>query len=209
MTGFLEAAAGYPTAICSALLGVVLVYWLLAIVGLVDIESGLDIDGDAADLGAVASFLVSAGLSGVPVSLIASLLVVFSWTASCLAGMWLLPLLPAGGLQWLAGTGVLLGSFVLAYPATLLAIRPLRGLFTIHAAARPEALVGRSCTVRTLTVDERLGQAEVETGAATAIINVRAQTPNRLAKGANARILGYDARAGHYRIELDLGRQDS
>jgi hypothetical protein len=54
----LAVLTGYPTAIYTVLLGIVLVYWLLAILGLVDFEStdfGLDL-GDAggeADLGDV------------------------------------------------------------------------------------------------------------------------------------------------------------
>ena len=54
----LAVLTGYPTAIYTVLLGIVLVYWLLAIMGLVDFEStdlGLDL-GDAAgemDLGDV------------------------------------------------------------------------------------------------------------------------------------------------------------
>ena len=78
----LTAATAFPTAIYTVLLGVVLVYWLLAIIGMVDFESsGIDLDiethADAAvdDLGTLASYVVAFGLHGVPFSIVVSLLV--------------------------------------------------------------------------------------------------------------------------------------
>ena len=77
MTSFLDAALAYPTMIYTALLGLVLFYWLLAIVGLVDFESGgLEIDADlqadveVGDLGTLAGFLVALGINGVPFSIV-------------------------------------------------------------------------------------------------------------------------------------------
>lgn len=211
MGSFVAAAVAYPTAIYSTLLGVVLVYWLLAIVGLVDIEAdglnvevGHPVDGELPELGAAASFMAALGLAGVPMSLSASLLVLFGWMFSCLAGMWLLPLVPAGGLQLLAGSGVLLGSALLALPPAWLSIRPLRSLFTTREAARHVSLVGTLCTVRTLAVDDRHGQAEVETGGAVALINVRAGVPNSLTRGSVARILHYDVRLDRYDIRPEI-----
>eukprot|EP01035_Chromulina_nebulosa_P058088 gene58088-79565_t len=45
MGDFMGAVTGYPTAIYTVLLGVVVIYWVLAMLGMVDIEhSGLDVD---------------------------------------------------------------------------------------------------------------------------------------------------------------------
>ena len=47
MGSFIDAAIGFPTAVFTGLLGIVLIYWLLAIIGLVDFEAhGLDVDVD-------------------------------------------------------------------------------------------------------------------------------------------------------------------
>ena len=213
MTSFLDAAIAYPTAIYTTLLGVVLVYWILALIGVVDIEtSGVDIDIDvdvnsalhadaqAEDIGDLAAFLVAFGLNGVPFSVVVTLMTLIAWTFSCLAGMWLLPLVPTLLLQLVAGTGVLLVSFALALPVTARAIRPMRGLFVTHRARSNMDLVGQTCLVLTGTVDEGFGRAEVSTRGAGLNIRVWATTPNELSKGMRATIIDYDKAGERYQI---------
>lgn len=208
MGDFITAAVSYPTAVYTTLLGVVLIYWLLAIVGIVDFDSsGVDLDLDAhaegsvTDIGVLAGYVVAMGLNGVPFSIAVSLLVLLGWMLSCLAGMWLLPLVPTTGLQLLAGTGVLLGSFAVAVPITARLVRPLRGLFITHNAERNMALIGESCRVVTGSVDERFGRAEIKRRGASLNIRVWAHTPNALTKGSAARIVDYDEANGRYLIE--------
>lgn len=208
MGDFFAAAVGYPTAIYTTLLAVVLVYWLLAIVGIVDFESGgldLDLDthadGDIDDIGVIASYAVALGLNGVPFSVVVSLLVLIGWMLSCLAGMWLLPLVPTLVLKILAGTAVLLGSLAVAIPITARIIRPMRGLFVTHTAVSNAALVGQICRVLTRSVDERFGRAQIERRGASLNIRVWARTPNALTKGSAARIVEYDEAGARYLIE--------
>ncbi|KQV95964.1 hypothetical protein [Rhizobacter sp. Root1221] len=208
MGNFLGAAFGYPTAIYTALLGLVLFYWILALVGVVDFESGgidLDLQADTSvdDLGALAGFIVAFGLSGVPFSVVVSLLVLIGWTLSCLAGEWLLPLVPTVPLQWLAGTLVLLGSFALALPATAVALRPMRRMFVTHRAASNASLVGQRCTVTTSSVTPTFGQAAVARRGADIQIDVGAAEPNALTRGATARIIDYDPATQRYAIEAE------
>lgn len=207
MPSFADAATAYPTAVYTVLLGIVLVYWLLAMIGIVDVDSGsLEIDGnlhtdaDTADIGELAGYLVALGLNGVPFSVVVTLVVLVAWTLSCLAAMWLLPLVPTSLLQVAAGTGVILASFAAALPVTAWAIRPLRGLFVTHAAISNAALVGQTCVVLTTSVDEKFGRAEVGTRGAGVNIRVWAPSPNQLAKGSKARILEYDATGERYLI---------
>ena len=53
MSSLFAALTSFPAVVYTVLLGVVLVYWLLAIIGLVDFEAGADVDigADAADAG--------------------------------------------------------------------------------------------------------------------------------------------------------------
>jgi hypothetical protein len=207
MTEFTTAALSFPTAVYTALLGVVLVYWLLAIVGLVDFEhSGFDVDvhpqadADPAELGTVASYVVAFGLDGVPFSVAVSLIVLYGWVASCLAGMWLQPLVPAGLLGWLAGTAVFGAASALAIVLSARTIRPLRKLFVTHAALSNAALVGQLCRVVTGSVDRRVGRAEVAQRGASINIRVWANEPNALTRGSAARIVDYDAERARYLI---------
>jgi len=210
MTSFFDAVLAYPTMVYTVLLGVVLFYWLLAIVGLVDLESsGLEIetelqaDAEVGDLGTLAGFLVALGINGVPFSIVVSLMVLLSWTFSCLFGMWLLPLVPTALLSAVAGTGVLILCPLLALPITARLIRPMRGLFVTHNAMSNHQLVGQTCKVLTGHVDERFGRAEVSTRGAGVNISVWAETPNDLAKGSVARIIEYDPARQRYLIAPD------
>jgi hypothetical protein len=210
MISFHDAATAYPTIIYTTLLVVVLFYWILALIGVVDIDSGgLDIDtdlqadasaDDIGDIGNLASYLMALGLNGVPFSVVVTLITLTAWTLSCLAGMWLLPLVPTFLLQIGAGTLVLLISFAAALPVTARAIRPMRGLFVTHRAQSNTLLVGQTCVVLTGSVDEKFGRAEVSARGASLNIRVWAATPNQLSKGAQARIVEYDTAGERYLI---------
>lgn len=211
MGNFIGAAFGYPTAIWTALLCLVLFYWVLALIGVVDFESsGIDIDidvhADASvnDLGTLAGFIVAFGLSGVPFSIVVSLLVLVSWTVCCLVSMWVLPLVPTALLQVVAGTALLAGSFAVALPVTAVTLRPMRRMFVTHHAVSNASLVGQTCSVVTAKVTHTFGQAAVARRGADLNIDVRADEPNTLARGTRARIVDYDAASQRYSIEPDL-----
>ncbi|MFN3987507.1 MAG: hypothetical protein ACK4KV_18620 [Rhodocyclaceae bacterium] len=206
MSSFAETVFSYPTAVFSVLLGVVMVYWVLAMIGLVDFESGgldldLDLDANAGGIGTLASYLVAIGLGGVPFSIVVSLLVLISWTLCSLASMWLLPLVPTSVLGTLAATAVLLAAPVVAIPLAAIAVRPLRGLFVTHAATSNAALVGQTCRIVTRNVDEGFGRAEVESRGTSYNIRVIAATPNPLVRGSTALIIDYDPAAARYRVQ--------
>jgi hypothetical protein len=219
----LAVLAGFPTAIYTVLLGIVLVYWLLAIMGLVDFESsdfGLDL-GDAggeADLGDVvhdahtldgeadgeaaslASRLVAFGLGGVPISVVISLLALISWFLSAFASLWILPFVPTEILRYAAGAGILIGAFALALPATAACVRPLRGLFVKVNAISNASLVGRECQIETGSVDEKFGHAVVWGGGEEYHIRVVADVPNTLKRHDTALIVDYDEAAHVHRV---------
>lgn len=207
MTSFYDAAIAFPTVVYTTLLGVVLVYWVLALIGIVDFDSGhLDVDtdlhadADAGDVGDLAGYLVALGLNGVPFSVVVTLLVLFSWTVTCLTAMWLLPLVPTSPLRMLAGAATLPLAFAFSLPITARLIRPMRGLFVTHTAISNAALVGQTCRVLTSSVDEKFGRAEVATRGAGLNIRVWADTPNTLRKGSTALILEHDEAGERYLI---------
>ncbi len=203
MVEFLDAVVAFPTAIFTTLLGVVAFYWLLALVGLVDFDSGdADVDVDP-DFGSLAGIIVAFGLHGVPFSIVVSLLVLLSWTLTCMGAMWLLALLPGSIPVYVGGTLLALVSVSLAVPIAARIFKPLRGLFVTHSAIRNASLVGQNCKVLTLAVDEKRGRAEVSQRGANLNIRVWAHTPNSLVRGSNARIVAYEEKDARYRIEAD------
>lgn len=207
MGEFLATAFSYPTAVLSALLLVVIFYWLLALIGLVDFESSgfevdtdAQLDGDAGDIGVLASYIVAMGLNGVPFSIVVSLLVLISWTLTCMAAQWILPWVTTTVISFAVGTLILLLGIAVSIVITARIVRPLRKLFVRHNAVSNAAIVGQTCTVLTGSVNEKFGRAEVATHGASINIRVWATSPNALAKGSTARILEYEPASGRYLI---------
>jgi len=206
MTEFIAITLGFPTIIFSILLAVVLIYWLLAIIGLVDMgENSFDIGADAVgEMGMIASYVVAFGLSGVPFSIVVTLLTVVGWTLSTLAGIWLLPLVPTWPLQIAAGVVLLVACAFLSVVISARLVRPLRGMFTTRWGTQSAALVGQPCRILTGIVDEHQGRAEVaQPSGRGAGINIRvwASAPNALTRGSAAVIVEYDAGTHRYLVQ--------
>ena len=219
MSSLFAALTSFPAVVYTVLLGVVLVYWLLAIIGLVDFEAGADVDigadaadaGDAGDIGdagdggpeglsGLAAWLVAFGLNGVPFSIVVSLLALVGWFLTGMASLTLLPLVP-DALRWAVGAGVLLAAAALSIVIAAQLVRPMRGLFVTHRAISNAALVGQVCKVLTGVVDERQGRAEVAQRGAGINIRVWAPAPNSLRRGDAALITEYDSARQRYRID--------
>lgn len=141
-------------------------------------------DADAEHPGGFAGLIQALGLGGVPVTVMLSLLILASW-GFCLGA---LEVFGYGGWKSVAAPVASLG---LAVPVTGFLIRPLRRFFLSLAAPRHRDLLGKICTITTLRVDERYGQAEIEDGGAGLIVQVRSTDPGRLNRGDRALIFDY------------------
>ena len=227
---FQDAVLSFPVVVYTTLLGVVLVYWMLALIGLVNFEHGgpdldLDIgadvdvdmdvdadidaggdvshhhlDGEPGGVGSLASYLVALGLGGVPFSVVVSLLTLFSWVICCTAVLLVLPFVPTDILRLAVGAVLLLASFALAIPLSAGCVRPMRKLFVTHNAVSNASLVGQECIVLTTSVNEKFGRAEIPARGAGYYIRVVADMPNNLKKGDIAIVVEYDETAELYRI---------
>jgi hypothetical protein len=184
MGGFVDAALSFPAVVFSLLLALVVVYWLLVLVGTLDVEVG---DLDVAD---------GIGLGGVPVTVTASVLAVVSWFTSLVGtvlidGLGTVP-------RVLTGIAVLLVATIAGLFAARLVTVSLRGLYATGGAASRNDFVGRECVIRTGSVTGSFGQAEVTaTDGSSAIIQVRQTGEHELSSGRRALIFDYDT-AGEF-----------
>ena len=67
---FLQIALSFPTLVFSVLLAVAVVYWLLAVMGLFNLEVPLMPEGEASEIGGIPALLARLRLDGVPLPLI-------------------------------------------------------------------------------------------------------------------------------------------
>ncbi len=195
MEQFTQNITSFPTLVYTVLLGVVLVYWVLSVLGAVDMDTldiDVDIDADASALSALTGFMLTFGLSGVPISVIVSLWSLYAWLLCYFAVEYFVAFLPGEILQLMGGIAVLLGSFFISVPLIAQTIKPLKGLFKNHTAVKKEDLVSSICTVTTMDVSEDFGQGELHDGQAGMILAIRAPSPNEIKKGDKVVIIAYN-----------------
>ena len=179
------------------LLGLVVFYWLLVILGALDFETDMlddfgDVDADAhhghgVNTGGV--WLTAGrlfGFSQVPIIVWLSFMVLFMWFVSLVLNQ-----------KWNADADTLkalllvLPNFAISAIATKLVTLPVAKLFKAMTDADTEAeeVIGRTGTIVSMEADERYGQLEIVTNGAPLLINVRTQPgAPTLLKGTQAQV---------------------
>jgi hypothetical protein len=221
MIELLQVSFAFPTVIFTLLLGLVVVYWALVILGALDLDmldsasgatDGIDTaseafvtttEADGADGvldGSLPAIVTELGLRGVPLTVWLSIYVLIAWAVTLL------------GMRFVGGAATtLLGSFgagalvttialVVAAVGTATLTRPMRRFFESPTAQTHKSLVGKVCTVTTLRVDGDFGQAEVEDGGAGLLVQVRCDDANDLTRGSRALIFDYDPEQGIFHV---------
>lgn len=200
MDTLLQSSFSWPAWPATVLVLLCCVYWLLLILGAVDLDAfdvNVDFDVDA-DGGSVFSLglvpLRHLNIGRVPLMLWLTVFGLTTWMACVLLEQSPRPVesLPiAWALVRSAGIGII---------ATKLLTNPLRGLFDDSEPNPSASLIGRECTITTSEVTPSSGQAQVATGAAPLLLNVRTER-DVLRKGAAARIVGFDPNSHLYYIQ--------
>ncbi len=197
------------------LLAGVMGYWVLCLIGLLDIDF-LDVsfgDGDGAIgndggggdgplLGAFQSALRFLNATDVPVMVVLTFLTVFLWGGSMLGNYYFNP----DGSELRAGLlliPVLIGSLLLTRFATA-PLRPLMRQMKNPPEETVRSVIGRLGTVRTVELTDRFGQVELLPPGPSLLLNARvAPGAEPLAKDNRVLIVDYDAKADTYRVRPD------
>ena len=220
MIELLQTAVALPTVIFTVLLGLVVGYWALVILGALDLDvlegadgatdvldaasdaiTTADMDGADGLLGGRLPVMVTElGLRGVPLTVWLSIFVLIAWSVTLLGmrfvgGAASSLLGPFGG-----GAVVTLASLAISAVGTAAITRPMQRLFVAPTARSHTSLVGKVCTVTTLRVDGDFGQAEVEDGGAGLLVQVRCDESNDLTRGSQALIFDYDPDEGIFHV---------
>ncbi|MGD8910256.1 MAG: hypothetical protein PVI92_13015, partial [Chromatiales bacterium] len=127
MDAFTEVISSYPTSIYTIVLGIMLVFWIFAILGMFDIDifpndtgdDVFDVDMDLdAEMPGFIGLLHTLGLTGVPLTLVISIIALLGFILSYSTSAWILMPLGSDLLRYLLGTVVLAVSFTIAIPIT-------------------------------------------------------------------------------------------
>jgi membrane protein implicated in regulation of membrane protease activity len=186
---FLEYIFSLPIIAFTIPLMIMIVFWLFALLGAIDIEIlDPDVETDSAD-GAASSFLESLGLDGVPLTVAITLVEIYGFVFIYLAKKYIAPLFD--GILTATASGFVLAIFalLLAIPFAAYSSKPLRRVFTTHEGVQKSDLIGTYCIVTTQTVTESFGQARADDGM---IYSVRTAPDNQIAGGSRVVLIDFN-----------------
>ena len=211
ITNLWQVLSGYPTGIYSVLICVLLIFWLFAILGALDIDIlsfdndiDLDVDIDAdIEIPGFVGLMHTLGFTGVPFTIVLTVLIFLAWVFSYLISAYLLPLIPTELMKILLGTAVLIGSFMVAVPITTKIVAPLRKLAVEHNAKSNKDFLGSHIKVTSLTVDDSFGQGKIQTTGASLIVRIRCPASSLIKQGDIVRPISFDEKENLYQVISD------
>jgi len=210
MNEFLLNIVSFPTVFFTFFLGVAVLYWLCAAIGLVDIEV-LDIDLPDVD-GQVhahaehtfaetfAGILLRLGLNGVPVTIIVTFIALVGWFISYYLSYFELALFGYNWARFIVGIPIIVFSLYLAVLITAQLIKPLRKFFAKTEQYVEKKILGQVAIVRSSKVNDHSGEANFDDGGAGLIVKVRAFGEKQFIRGDRVVLLEYLAEQHVYRV---------
>ena len=173
MTGLLKNAVAGVNIILTALLGLVLLYWITVIVGALDLDFldfDLDLDG-IENSNPLYSLVVFLNIAEVPFGLVFSLIVLNFWIIAML--IYYIPIEAGGVLNGL----LLIPSFVISVFITKYEAIPLKAIFKDSNTEdnSENQIIEHRCILMCNVNNGRLGQAEIKRDGASIVINVKAE----------------------------------
>jgi hypothetical protein len=208
MLELLQIAITGANLIPTALLGVVLLYWLLVILGALDLgflDFDVSLDGDAnveVDVaspdgvgGVLQSIMIYFNLGKIPVSILLSVWFILFWMIAML--MFQLLHKPPVFIQ----LGLLVPYLLGALFATKIVTIPLKGVLDLKGGISNRETVGQICTLLQDLTPGRLGQGSVKTEGAPLSVNVMVKGELQIKKGDTALIVEKDNEKEIYYIE--------
>ena len=223
----LDAVVTFPGAVYSALLGVVLLYWMSMLAGAVDLDllggaehGGADGavdaaghgghgghadavgDGDAGDGdGGVLASLGALGLRRLPMTVSVSLLVIWGWLVSVLGTVMFADAAARHVPSWAFRAALFAVALVSSLKLASVSARPIAPLFVANKASRREHLVGKLAEVSTGRLDAGFGQVLVGDGGAGLLIDARHEGGAALKRGDRVVVTSWDADRGIVTVE--------
>ncbi|WP_416777043.1 ubiquinone biosynthesis protein UbiH [Xenorhabdus budapestensis] len=198
MALFLQNCLAFPVIILSGLLLIILFYWICAAFGLLDIDI-LNMDVDSFDATSRAGWLTKLGLTGIPVTIIITLMTLIGWPLSYFSEHLMLRFIETDVLRYLLGTATLFIVGFIALLLTTILLRPLQPtLSRLNRSNSVDNLIGKVAEVRSPIVTEQRGEALMNHNGANLILQVRVPESDGIVRGDRVVLISYDATTNSY-----------
>ncbi|WP_230661537.1 OB-fold-containig protein [Psychrobacter sp. I-STPA10] len=213
---FINNISLYPTIIFTGLVLFVTLYWVVSLIGMADMDTidigdinadlgadvGGDTGGDVSSTGLFTGLLLKFGLYGVPLIVILTLISLIGWVLSYIYTSFLHQWLSSGPLYYAFGTGAFILVLVVSMWLTGIIISPIRKNIAKIPKRNAASNIGKIATVRTLTVTDKHGEAELSDGGAGLILKIRQfdEDTQPLKQGDAVVLIEYLQDANAYRV---------
>lgn len=207
MKELFTAASSAPNLIPTLLLAFVILYWLVVLIGAIDIDSldvdvnvdtDVDVDVDAdGELsgGGLDRVLAFFNLGQVPLMVFLTFWILPVWVLSVLGNYYL------GNSSFLIGLIILLPSLIAGLFIAKVLTNPLAKVFGKLNQESNETVIGKICTITTQATHQRVGQALVQTSGAPLLLNVKTYEGVSLERGDTAMVIEQQEGRNIYYIE--------
>lgn len=215
MTELLQEALALYNLPLTALLVMVVFYWLLVLMGALDFDlevpdfsdggsapPGMTLHDPSALSGTLAVAARFMGFGQVPIAIWGSFFVLFSWGASLILNYRFNGI--AGDRSLAMAAWLLIPGGIISLLLTKLMTLPLAKFLAALAGSSTESIViiGHTGVVASMGLDESYGQVEVNQGGAPALINARLPTAGpALQKGDRVRVIQALSEGSFYYVE--------
>ena len=205
---FITKISLYPTIVFTGLVMFVTLYWVVSLLGMADMDS-VDVGesgsyaavSDLSSTGFFTGLMLKFGLYGVPLVIILSLVSLIGWLLSYLYTSFLHQNFDSGVLYYVFGTGALIFVLVVSMWLTGMIISPIRKNIARIPKRNSANNVGKIAIVRTLSVTDKHGEAELNDGGAGLILKVRSDnSTSLLKKGDRVMLVAYLEEKNTYQV---------
>ena len=200
----------FPTAIWSVPLGVSIFFWLLTMLGALDIEM-LDVDVDAspdveADIdishdghhGFLHGISDALAIGTIPTTIVISCISTFGWILSVIGELTFAAVTRDIIGPVLYGILAMVATFLVATWLTTYAVRPLKKVFITHIEHGQHHLIGQVAVITSSKVTDSFGIASIN--GKDIILNVICEEKNTLSEGDEVSIVAYNEEKNHYTV---------
>ncbi len=208
MNPFHQTVTSFPTVIYTVLLIICALYWVIAVLGLVDLEVlDIDMDGDidAADSieaqTGIAGVLFKLGLNGVPLTIVLTIIAIVGWILCYYSIYFGAALIPDFWPIELAYELVIL--VVVTFATVMLTaqiIKPIRSLFSKLEADETKHILGQVVIVRSGVVNKYRGEALMNDGGAGLLLQIRATGDDEFVKGDEVVVIEQNKERNLFRV---------
>lgn len=189
-----------PNLPATVLLIIVILYWIINLLGLFDVEM-FDADGGDSPAGSNSHTGVMSNVftfGDLPITIVFSFFALFFWMGTILSNHYI------GNTSLIIGLAIFVPNLILGFVLTKIIVIPLNKVYKLLNQESHEASTdfsGSTCIINIEADDKRIGQGEINNYGDSILVNIKSSEGKVLKKGQNVLLIEYLPEKGYYLAE--------